>query len=114
MTPFERPDRCCPECGHTGYVFRARKNVAVPEGKFVEARYRCRSCSVSGGNASRNRRNRSGRTPATRHDAEWVISLLRENPSSGTLATWPSMFGAPHPIRQTHFFSGRFGTSFGL
>jgi hypothetical protein len=26
-------------------VFRASKNVAVPEGKFVETRYRCRSCS---------------------------------------------------------------------
>jgi hypothetical protein len=45
VTPFERPDRCCPKCEHTGYVFRARKNVAVPEGKFVETKYRCRSCA---------------------------------------------------------------------
>ncbi|VTR94323.1 unnamed protein product [Gemmata massiliana] len=26
-------------------MFRARKNVEVPEGKFVETKYRCRSCS---------------------------------------------------------------------
>lgn len=45
MTPFERPDRCCPKCENTGYMFRARKNVEVPEGKFVETKYRCRSCA---------------------------------------------------------------------
>jgi hypothetical protein len=45
MTPFERPDRCCPKCEHKGYLFRARKNVGVPEGTFVEIKCRCRSCS---------------------------------------------------------------------
>ena len=45
MTPFERPDRCCPKCENKGYMFRARKNVEVPEGKFVETKYRCRSCA---------------------------------------------------------------------
>jgi hypothetical protein len=47
MTPFERPDRCCPMCGHAGYVFRARRTVdgEPGEGKFVETKYRCRSCS---------------------------------------------------------------------
>ena len=45
MTPFERPDRRCPECEHKGYLFRARKNVELPEGKFVESKYRCRSCA---------------------------------------------------------------------
>ena len=43
MTPFERPDRCCPKCEHKGYMFRARRTVE--EGKFVETKYRCRSCS---------------------------------------------------------------------
>jgi DNA-directed RNA polymerase subunit M/transcription elongation factor TFIIS len=43
MTPFERPDRCCPKCQNKGYMFRARRNVEV--GKFVETKYRCRSCS---------------------------------------------------------------------
>jgi hypothetical protein len=42
MTPFERPDRCCPNCVHKGYMFRARKNVDVAEGKFVETKYYCR------------------------------------------------------------------------
>jgi hypothetical protein len=49
MTPFERPDRCCPECTHKGYMFRARRAVdgKPDEGgrKFVETKYRCRSCS---------------------------------------------------------------------
>jgi DNA-directed RNA polymerase subunit RPC12/RpoP len=45
MTPFERPDRCCPTCGHKGYLVRARKNVEVRMDKFVETKYRCRSCS---------------------------------------------------------------------
>ena len=45
MTPFERPDRCCPKCQNRGYTFRARKTVEVPEGQFVEPKYRCRSCS---------------------------------------------------------------------
>ena len=26
-------------------MFRARKSVEVPEGKFVSTKYRCRSCS---------------------------------------------------------------------
>jgi DNA-directed RNA polymerase subunit M/transcription elongation factor TFIIS len=43
MTPFERPDRCCPKCEHKGYMFRARRTVE--EGKFVETKYRCRSCA---------------------------------------------------------------------
>ena len=45
MTPFERPDRCCPKCEHKGYLFRARKTVDLPEGKVAETKYRCRSCS---------------------------------------------------------------------
>jgi transposase-like protein len=45
MTPFERPDRRCPKCEHTGYMFRARKAVEVQGGKFVETKYRCRSCA---------------------------------------------------------------------
>lgn len=45
MTPFDRSDRCCPKCQNKGYMFRARKNVEVPEGKFVETKYRCRTCS---------------------------------------------------------------------
>ena len=49
MTPFERPDRCCPECQHTGYMFRARRTVdGKPDeggGRFVETKYRCRACS---------------------------------------------------------------------
>ena len=45
MTPFERPDRRCPNCVQKGYMFRARKNVDVAEGKFVETRYRRRSYS---------------------------------------------------------------------
>ncbi|QEL19172.1 hypothetical protein [Limnoglobus roseus] len=28
-----------------GYLFRARKTVELPEGKFAETKYRCRSCS---------------------------------------------------------------------
>ena len=43
MTPFERPDRCCPKCQNKGYMFRARRTVE--EGKSVETKYRCRSCS---------------------------------------------------------------------
>jgi hypothetical protein len=35
MTPFERPDHCCPKCEHKGYMFLARNNIEVPEGKFV-------------------------------------------------------------------------------
>ena len=45
MTPFERPDRCCPKCENKGYMFRARKNVEEPEGKFISTKYRCRACS---------------------------------------------------------------------
>lgn len=45
MTPSERPARCCPKCEHKGYVFRTRKNVEVPDGKFVETKHRGRSCS---------------------------------------------------------------------
>ncbi|MBA4067443.1 MAG: hypothetical protein C0501_27785 [Isosphaera sp.] len=45
MTPFECPDRCCPKCEHKGYMFRARKAIEVAEGKFVETKYRCRSCA---------------------------------------------------------------------
>lgn len=50
MTPFERPDRCCPKCEHKGYMFRARRTVdGKPDeggGKFAETKYRCRSCSL--------------------------------------------------------------------
>ena len=47
MTPFERPDRCCPKCTHRGYMFRARRTVdgKADEGKFAETKYRCRSCA---------------------------------------------------------------------
>ncbi len=49
MTPFVSPDRCCPKCEHKGYLFRARRTVSGTEaeggGKFVETKYRCRSCS---------------------------------------------------------------------
>lgn len=45
MSPFERPDRCCPKCQSQGYMFRARRNVEEPEGKFVETKYRCRACN---------------------------------------------------------------------
>jgi len=45
MTPFERPDRCCPKCNHKGYMFRARKSIEEADGKFVSTKYRCRSCS---------------------------------------------------------------------
>ena len=49
MTPFERPDRCCPKCVHKGYMLRARRTVdGKPEeggGRFAETKYRCRSCS---------------------------------------------------------------------
>lgn len=49
MTPFERPDRRCPRCEHKDYLFRARRTVeGKPDeggGKFVETKYRCRSCS---------------------------------------------------------------------
>jgi hypothetical protein len=45
MTPFERPDRRCPMCEHAGYMFRGRKTVEVQGGKFVETKYRCRSCA---------------------------------------------------------------------
>ena len=48
MTPFERPDRCCPTCEARSYAFRSRRTIeAKPEeggGKFVETKYRCRSC----------------------------------------------------------------------
>ncbi len=44
MTPFERPDRCSPKWNHKGYMFRARKNVEVSEGRFAATKYRCRSC----------------------------------------------------------------------
>jgi DNA-directed RNA polymerase subunit M/transcription elongation factor TFIIS len=46
MTPFERPDRRCPKCEHNGYMFRGRRTVDGREdkGKFVETKYRCRSC----------------------------------------------------------------------
>lgn len=43
--PFERPDRRCPKCQHKGYMFRARKNVDLPEGKFTDTKYRCRPCA---------------------------------------------------------------------
>ncbi len=46
MTPFERPDRCCPKCQHTGYMFRARRAVEDEQGaKHIETKYRCRSCA---------------------------------------------------------------------
>jgi hypothetical protein len=46
MTPFERPDRCCPECENKGYMFRARRTIEDEHGaKFVGTKYRCRSCS---------------------------------------------------------------------
>jgi len=45
MTPFERPDRRCPKCEHNGYMFRGRKSLELPDGTFVETKYRCRSCS---------------------------------------------------------------------
>jgi hypothetical protein len=47
MTPFERPDRCCPKCEHKRYMFRSRRTVdgKPGEGKFVETKYRCRSCA---------------------------------------------------------------------
>ncbi|HEX4609808.1 MAG TPA: hypothetical protein VH092_16535 [Urbifossiella sp.] len=48
MTPFTRPDRRCPKCGHKGYTFRARKTIDAPEaevGKQVQTKYRCRACS---------------------------------------------------------------------
>ena len=48
MSPFERPDRCCPKCEHKGYMFRARKTVDAPAeqgGKQIATKYRCRSCS---------------------------------------------------------------------
>jgi hypothetical protein len=49
MTPFERPDRCCPGCAHKGYMFRARRTIdGKPDeggGMFVETKYRCRACS---------------------------------------------------------------------
>ncbi len=43
MTTPERPKRCCPKCQATSYLFRARKTVE--DGKFVETKHRCRSCS---------------------------------------------------------------------
>ena len=40
MTPFLRSDRCCPQCGHKGYKFRARRTIdGKPDeggGKLVE------------------------------------------------------------------------------
>jgi DNA-directed RNA polymerase subunit M/transcription elongation factor TFIIS len=45
MTPTVRPKRCCPKCQATSYLFRARKTVEAAEGKYVETKYRCRSCS---------------------------------------------------------------------
>ena len=48
MTPFERPDRCCPKCANKGYMFRARKTLDAPPaegGKQVETKYRCRACA---------------------------------------------------------------------
>jgi hypothetical protein len=46
MTPFERPDRCCPKCEHKGYMFRARQTVDGKSGESesVGTKYRCRSC----------------------------------------------------------------------
>jgi hypothetical protein len=48
MTPFERPDRCCPKYEHKGYMFRARRTVdgkLEDGGRIVETKYRGRSCS---------------------------------------------------------------------
>jgi hypothetical protein len=47
MTPFERPDRCCPRCEHKGYLFRAGRTVDGKPGEdeSVATKYRCRSCS---------------------------------------------------------------------
>lgn len=45
MTPFERPDRCCPKCQHKGYKFRARRTVEEEGAKHVQTKYRCRACS---------------------------------------------------------------------
>jgi len=42
MSPFVRPDRCCPKCNQKGYIFRARRTVdgKPDEGKFIETKYR--------------------------------------------------------------------------
>jgi hypothetical protein len=45
MTPFERPDRCCPKCQHKGYLFRARRTVEEEGVKHIQTKYRCRECS---------------------------------------------------------------------
>ncbi len=45
MTTPGRPDRSCPKCEHTSYLFRARKTVEGAEGRFVETKYRCRACA---------------------------------------------------------------------
>ncbi|QEL16925.1 hypothetical protein [Limnoglobus roseus] len=45
MTPFERPDRHCPQCQHKGYMFRARKTVEADGAKHIDTKYRCRACS---------------------------------------------------------------------
>jgi hypothetical protein len=45
MTPPDRPKRCCPKCQATSYLFRARKTVEEAEGRYVETKYRCRTCS---------------------------------------------------------------------
>lgn len=45
MTPPDRLKRCCPKCQAASYLFRARKTVEESDGKYVETKYRCRSCS---------------------------------------------------------------------
>ncbi len=49
MTPFVRPDRCCPKCEHKGYMFRARRAISDTAeqggGKHIETKYKCGSCS---------------------------------------------------------------------
>jgi transposase-like protein len=45
MTPPIHPDRYCPKCGHKSYLFRARKTVEEAGARFVETKYRCRSCA---------------------------------------------------------------------
>ncbi|WP_439623385.1 hypothetical protein [Gemmata sp.] len=46
MTPFECPDRKCPKCESTQYLFRARKTVPGPNGPEVETKYRCQACGA--------------------------------------------------------------------
>ena len=47
LTLFEHPGRCCPECEHKGYMFRARRALDGKPGESgaVETKYRCRSCA---------------------------------------------------------------------